>query len=285
MKRSIALVLWLAALSVHGQNFFSWQYNDRYFSVAAGTGMTQYFGELKDDWKIRQRLSHASLGFEARLLSQVGARAEFIYYNLKGDDRQAADSSFQRQRNLRFTSRNFEFNLQGILYLKKYRGNYHKRAAFDPYLGLGVAVTSFNPKTDLDSVIYTLRDVKTEGKSYSKFAVALPLSLGVKLRLNEFINFNLELSYRYAFTDYLDDVSTTFLEEDGSIPARLSNRKREAKIDGEFAIINQEHFDAMVFGAPRGNDKTRDSYLFVMFKLEVFLPGGSGPMFKKPSAY
>ncbi|MEM9328941.1 MAG: DUF6089 family protein [Bacteroidota bacterium] len=284
MKRSIAWVLCFVALSAHSQNFFSWQYNDRYYSVTAGTGMTQYFGELKDDYRIRRRLSHASLGVEARLLSQVGARAEFIYYNLKGDDRDAADSSFARQRNLRFESQNFELNLQGILYLKKYRGNFHKRVAFDPYMGLGIAVTSFNPKTDLDTVDYVLRDFETEGVSYGRFALAIPLSFGVKLRLNEFINFNVELGYRYTFTDYLDDVSTTFIEEDGSIASRLSNRKRETRINGELAIINQEHFDAMVAGAPRGEPGNNDSYLFAMFKLEVFLPG-SGPLWKKPSAY
>ncbi|MEM9329479.1 MAG: hypothetical protein AAGA85_27710, partial [Bacteroidota bacterium] len=71
---------------------------------------------------------------------------------------------------------------------------------------------------------------------------------------------------------------------DGSIASRLSNRKRETRINGELAIINQEHFDAMVAGAPRGDPGNTDSYLFAMFKLEVFLPG-SGPLWKKPSAY
>ena len=287
MKRSIAVLCLLLAFEGVSQSFFNWQYNDRYFSLIAGTGMTAYFGELNDNNRIRKEFSNISLGLEARLLSRVAARAEVIYYSLEGDDIYAKDSSFNRQRNLSFFSRNFEANLQGIVFLRKYPGTYHKRWAVDPYMGIGVGVTLFNPTAELDSVTYKLREHNTEGVRYNNFALVLPLTFGVKLRFNEFVNFNMELGYRYAFTDYLDDVSTVFIENDGSIAGQLSNRKDEVRTrDNEFFIVNQEHYDAQVAGAPRGNPDRRDSYLHVSFRLEVFLPRkNTGPLLKKPSAY
>ncbi len=286
MKRWLAGAFLLIGFGVHAQNFYNWQYNDRYFSLAAGTGMSTYFGELNDEPILRKKLSNLSLGVEARLLSRLGARAEVIYYTLQEDDHNAADSSFARQRNLNFRSRNIEGNLQAILYLRKYNGDYFRRWSADPYLGFGVGVTSYNPTTVLDSVRYDLREFETEGEDYGKYALVLPVTMGLKFRFNEFINMIAEVSYRYTFTDYLDDVSTVFRADDGSIAARLSNRKRESRIGGEIAIINQEFFDSQVEGAARGNPNTNDSYLFINFKLEIFLPRkNGGPILSKPSAY
>ncbi len=286
MKYWLPGVFLFLAWTAAGQSFFSWQYNDRYFSLMAGTGMTTYFGELNEEPVFRRKLSNVSLGLEARLLSRLGARIEVIHYTLQEDDQNAPDSSFARQRNLDFRSRNFEGNLQAIFYLRKYQGDYFRRWSVDPYMGLGIAATTYNPTTVLDSVRYDLRDFQTEGESYGKIAFALPLTFGIKFRFNEFVNMNAEVSYRYAFTDYLDDVSNTFIADDGSIAAQLSNRKREVTVDGEFAIINQEFFDAQIAGAPRGNPDTNDSYLFINFRLEIFLPRkNGGPVLSKPSAF
>lgn len=286
MKRLLPGLLFLIMLPSQAQNFFAWQYNDRYYSVLVGSGLTPFFGELNEKKTLRQQFSHVSLGLEARLLSRLSARAEVTYYTLFGDDRFASDSSFSRQRNLSFFSKNVEASLQGIMFLRPYRGDYHKRWTVDPYMGLGVAVTTYNPTAKLDSITYKLRDIETEGVSYGKFAFVLPLTFGLKLRFNEFVNLNVELSYRYTFTDYLDDASNTFIEDDGSIAARLSNRKSEAKIDGEFAVINPVFFDAQVEGAPRGDPGKNDSYMFISFKLEVFIPRGKNiPVLSKPSAY
>jgi len=286
MKRVFGGVFLLISISASAQNFFSWQYNDRYYSLSAGTGMTTYFGELNEEPVLRQKLSNLNLGLEARLLNRLGARAEVIYYTLQEDDQNAPDSSFARQRNLDFRSRNVEANLQAIFYLRKYRGDYFKRWSVDPYMGIGIAATTYNPTSVLDSVRYNLRDLETEGQSYGLIALGLPLTFGLKLRFNEFVNMVAEVSYRYTFTDYLDDVSTVFIEDDGSIAAQLSNRKREARINGEIAVINQEFFDAQVAGAPRGDANTNDSYLFINFKIEVFLPRrNGGPLLKKPSAF
>ncbi len=40
----------------------------------------------------------------------------------------------------------------------------------------------------------------------------IPMGVGVKYYVNETINLSLELLYRKTFTDYIDDVSTTFVD-------------------------------------------------------------------------
>ena len=119
-------------------------------------------------------------------------------------------------------------------------GKLLKRGSFiAPYIGLGVGVTNFNVFADLlydnDKRYYywqdgTIRDaeessgagniieqdgayetdvtaLKLEGVDYSSVVLNIPLSVGLKFRVTDAWNINLELSGRYTATDYLDDVS------------------------------------------------------------------------------
>ena len=125
MKSTLYVFVLLLALASYSQNFLSWQYNDRYYSFSIGTGTSTYFGELNDPNIINADLSQISVGLEARLLNRVGARIDGTYFILMGNDENAADSSFQKQRNLSFRSRNLHFQFHLIYYLKPYQGDYY----------------------------------------------------------------------------------------------------------------------------------------------------------------
>ncbi|MFT7282019.1 MAG: hypothetical protein ACI9DM_001749, partial [Cyclobacteriaceae bacterium] len=188
--------------------------------------------------------------------------------------------SFERQRNLSFFSKNYEVNLQGVFYLKSYNGDYFRRSRIDPYVTLGIGVTSYNPMTKFNGQIYELRPLQTENVDYGKFALILPAAVGLKLRINDFVNLNLEIAYRYAFTDYLDDVSTIYPESTvDDFRSLLVNRKNE------IPIRNPTAYNQQVAGAPRGNVKYRDQYFTLAYRLEIFIPNNKGPVLKKPSAY
>jgi hypothetical protein len=155
---------------------------------------------------------------------------------------------------------------------------------------LGVGLTLFNPKTDLNGTTYKLRDYTTEGRSYGGSAFIIPLGIGAKLSLNEFINLIPEVSYRFTFSDYLDDVSGNYGGPyDDPIASALSNRKDEV------GVINQEFYDRMVPGAQRGDASSRDSYYMITIKLEAYLPPdlfkskgakySKQKLYKKPSAF
>jgi hypothetical protein len=277
-------------LLANAQSFMGWQYNDRYFSVNVGTGKVGYAGELSHGRVFQKGLASASIGVEARLLNKISARVEARWYNISGADNRAEDE-FSLQRNLSFRSSNIELDLSGMYYfLNAYKGMYYKRKPIDPYISLGVGMTLFNPKTDLNGTTYTLRDYKTEGRSYGGMAFIIPVGIGAKLSLNEFINLIPEVSYRMVFSDYLDDVSGTFGGPfDDAIAGALSNRKDEV------GVINQEFYDRLVTGAQRGDAISQDKYYMITIKLEAYLPPdlfkskgakySKQKLYKKPSAF
>lgn len=280
----ILLVLILSSLTAQSQDFLSWQLNDRYFSVQIGTGTSTYYGDLKHDSHIRRSLTNLNIGVEARLLSKVSARAQATFYNINGSDKKAKDSTFAQQRNLSFYSKNWDFNLNAVFYLNEYKGDYFKRLNIEPYLFAGIGFTHFNPKANIFEETITLADYQTEGEDYSQIALIAPFGMGLKFKINTFMNFNLEASYRYVFSDYLDDVSSKYSSSYPDFTTELiANRK------DEIPVVNQNAYDnILVGGGKRGNSSNNDAYLFLNFQLEFYLPpdlfSGENPLFKKTSA-
>jgi hypothetical protein len=62
----------------------------------------------------------------------------------------------------------------------------------------------------VDDTWYALRDLRTEGATYSAFGVAIPLGVGFYFTHNKEWRFGWEISWRTTFSDYLDDVSTRY---------------------------------------------------------------------------
>lgn len=271
--------------SLFGQDFLSWQFNDRYFSLQVGTGSATYFGDLKHDYNIRKAASNVNLGIEARLLTKVSARFQASYYRIQGNDAKANDSTYAQQRNLSFYGDNWEVSLQGVYYLFKYQGDYFRRMRWDPYLFAGIGTTYFNPKTKLYGQSLALADLETEGVNYNQWALMIPVGIGMKFKINTFMNFNIEASYHFTTTDYMDDVSTKFLASYPDLTTELvANRKDE--ID----VVNQNAYDnILIEGGRRGNPDVNDSYLFINLQLEFYLPpdlfSGDRPLFKKGSGH
>lgn len=269
MNKRIFLIIFSVSLccAAEAQNFFSWQHNDRYFSAYIGTGRTGYFGDLSNRKPLVKDLSHVNIGLEARLFTRLGARVQVTRYKIEGSDVNSADSSATRQRNLSFTSKNWEFVFQGVYYFHRYGGKYHNRKNYEPYIAAGYGITTYNPTTVLADVSYNLRDFQTEGVAYEKTAHVLPLNFGVKGKLNEFMNLTLDLGFRFAFTDYLDDVSGRFIAHpEPSISGSLANRSNE------ISTVNQEAFDSFIPGGKRGDNAKYDKYFIINLFLEFYLP-------------
>ncbi|WP_370087207.1 DUF6089 family protein [Ekhidna sp.] len=285
MRKLLTAFFLLICIAASSQNFLSWQFNDRYFSFSIGTGTSTYFGELNYNKSINDDLSQISAAIEARLLNRIGARIDASYFTLSGADRNAADSSFQRQRNLSFNSRNLHFQLHTIYYLKPYQGDYYKRWNFDPFLFSGVGYLKYNPTAELGGERYLLREARTEGVDYKKWVTTIPVGVGAKFKVNEFLNVNAEVSYHFTFTDYIDDVSNTYaMEFPNSTAELLSDRKDEV------GVTNPEYYDQIQPGSPRGNPDNNDSFLQISIRAEIFLPPDlfsrkNKAIIKKPSAY
>ncbi|HYG15861.1 MAG TPA: DUF6089 family protein [Bacteroidia bacterium] len=196
-------------------------------------------------------------------------RGNALYGSLNGDDENFV-SEEKRRRNLDFTSPLFEFSGQvewNILGYDALGKNKSKR--FTPYLFAGVGIFKFNPWTKLEDDRVELQPLGTEGqgttplqnrKKYALTQVSLPFGLGIKFMLAPRLNVGLEYGRRFTFTDYIDDVSLTYVNpvilqaQYGERSAMLSNRSGEEK--GPYDIITQK-------GQQRGDNKDRDWYNFL----------------------
>jgi len=94
-----------------------------------------------------------------------------------------------------------------------------------PYGVIGVGVFHFNPmgqyvdpNTSQATWVY-LQPLHTEGEgflpnrpNYNLTQINIPMGFGLKYYVSEKFNLGLEFLYRKTFTDYIDDVSTTFVD-------------------------------------------------------------------------
>ena len=176
-----------------------------------------------------------------------------------------------KQRNLNFTSGLTEGHLGLQYYITPLADH-----ALTPYVCVGVALYHFDPYThDTSGTKYYLRPLSTEGqgfvdgkKNYNLTQMAIPFGAGVKLSLSENINVGLELGLRKSFTDYLDDVSTKYIDRSILLAAEGPKAVEMAYRGGELKNGNPTYPAA---GTARGNPKTKDWYYFsgitVTFKL------------------
>ena len=100
---------------------------------------------------------------------------------------------------------------------------------FSPFIFTGVSLFNFNPKAEAsDGQWYTLQELGTEGqgttsfqnrKPYSLTQLSIPFGGGVKIGVSDDFNIIIEYGLRKTFTDYIDDVSTTY----AGIPSEFDN--------------------------------------------------------------
>lgn len=264
MKRIIA-VLSVAFVGVveiaDAQSFYNFG-SGRDAIVSLGTGTATYFGDLKDPGDYVDAKPNVNLGVQYFFHPRFSARAEFNWFQLKGDDSEAS-SEGRVVRNLSFVSNNYEFNLVATVNAFPNGRRFYQRSQFNIYGFAGLGGLYFNPKAELNGKKYALQPLKTEGVSYSRFTLAVPFGIGIRYKANPFFNLALEGGYRLTFTDYIDDVSSVYVASSNftdPIAVALADRRPE---------IGLPRFEP---GHIRGNPDKNDGYFLINFKVEYYLP-------------
>jgi Domain of unknown function (DUF6089) len=177
-------------------------------------GASNYQGDLQDK-RFTYDQSHLALGagFLYEIVGNLSARANITVGTVSGNDRFSPKNSI---RNLSFSSRitdlhlGLEYNLVNI--------NEHD---FAPYLFVGISYFHFNP-TAIDSFGRKnfLQPLGTEGqgfyqgrKKYKLNQLAIPFGGGIKFAFSEKVRLAVEVGLRKTSTDYLDDVSTNYVDQ------------------------------------------------------------------------
>ena len=209
------------------------------------------------------------------LTPQIMIRGGFTYTVVGGADRNSDDDTL-RARNLSFETHITEFSAIGEYYFFNL-----DEQKFSPYIFGGLAVFHFNPyaySATTDKIF--LKPLSTEGeglpgyadrKPYKLTQLALPFGAGVKYAFNDRVRLGLELGLRKLFTDYLDDVSSTYVD-----PADLLAAKGQQAVDmsyrGDELPGGNPNYPAK--GAQRGGVKHKDSYYFLGLHLTYRLGTG-----------
>jgi hypothetical protein len=130
-------------------------------------------------------------------------------------------------------------------------------ARWTPYIfwGGGFAYYYLDAKYD-DKSVY-LPGTRTEGKDYIPFIFTMPFGGGLKFNIAKSITLSVECMYHHTYTDYLDDVSTTYIQK------KITNGKRPTNIADPSATINPL---GDVVGKQRG-DQFNDKYMFTMISV------------------
>ncbi len=249
--------------SLGAQSFYN-QYHDRRWIASAGTGTTAYFGELNNPGKYFDTKPNLNIGLERKINSRWALRSEITWFQIDGSDAEADDEG-RKARNLSFKSNNFELNIEAMWGVFREGSRFYRRRIVNPYLFAGFGLAYFNPKTDYEGVTYALRKYITEDVKYSRIAVVIPAGVGIKFKIMPQLNINLEAGYRTTFTDYLDDVSTVYINtENITDPVRIALIDRRPELG----------FPPAEPGTQRGNPGAKDGYAIFNIKAEYYLPEG-----------
>ncbi len=233
-------------------------------------GVINYQGDLQEKrFTFSQANPFIGGGLYYEATDRLFVRLGFLAGKVSGDDKY---SKLNAVRNFSFQSQLLEVHL-GAEY--DILSSYEHTIA--PYVFAGVAGFHFNPYA-LDSAnnkVY-LQPLGTEGqgfflgrKKYGLTQLSIPFGGGVKILLSDNVNVRLEVALRKLFTDYLDDVSDSYPDED---ELRVNNGQQA--VDFSFRADELNHSlpypDAT---SRRGNPKSKDFYYTVGLSLSYRLQG------------
>ncbi len=288
-KNLTFLILICIAVNVSSQNFTrpgEWKKyrKEVYISIGASDFLGDLGGRNKAgtdfspvDLNFALTKTAFGLGYRYKLQRWINVTTKFSYCIIQGDDAQTKDP-FRNNRNLNFKSNIFELatrlevgwesNKAGNRYgIKKTLNRRMKNNRHGIFLFGGIGVFYFNPKGRLPTGAYVkLRPLHTEGqglpdgpKQYSNYSICIPLGIYYKATINKQWTVGLEFSWRKTFTDYIDDVSTSYYDNN-AIAAAYGTTAAKMADPSLGNIPGASYPDATGVAAQRG-DKDLDTYI------------------------
>jgi hypothetical protein len=222
------------------------------------------------------------LGF--RIAAQTGmleGKDELI--NTHGED-----ELYRRQRNLDFRSKVSEAYIAAEFYptiaLNPF-GEY--LPGLQPYVVGGIGVFKFNPQGSLtdangNMTWHDLKPLRTEGQGMKEYPHAhdykltqinIPMGAGVKYLASDRFTVSFEFLYRKTFTDYIDDVSTEYIDPNyfdvylSPADAVIAKQIHDKLYSG----VSTPGVLRTMPGVQRGNPRQPDAYFSVFLKCGIRL--------------
>jgi hypothetical protein len=237
-------------------------------------GVSYYLGDLNKTHFNNSSVA-AGLIIRKNIDRRFSYKAEALFLNISADDKNNPTDSIAIDRGLHFKSPIYELSGQIEFNFLPYEpGN--PLYTWTPFVYAGLSFFHFNPKAENKEGLWVnLQELGTEGQGTESFSqrkkyplaqFAIPMGGGVKIAVNPSFNIILEYGVRKTFTDYLDDVSTTYPGKNVLIP-EYGNESFEMSDGFWRGESTLEH----ISGSDRGDPNKKDWYSFAGITLSFKL--------------
>lgn len=271
-----------------------------YFEAGVTVGPMVFLGDLGGhygigttflkDYNMNATKLAWGLYLEAHPSELIGVRLSANFGTVEGDDNYIVNKGGEEvarlNRNLNFKSSITEASLMlevdpTVLFEDQPTD---VQGRLRPYGLIGVGVFHFNPmgqyidpNTSQATWVY-LQPLHTEGegfvanrKNYPLTQMMMPMGFGLKYHVSQKMNVGLEFIYRKTFTDYIDDVSTTFVD-----PAVLQANLPPGTSQIAIAMANKSPLQGIPGsnynpGDKRGDPNQDDAYFTIGIKVGIRL--------------
>jgi len=224
----------------------------------------------------------------------LGFRLSLNFGSIEGSDQdikpKGGDEETRLARNLDFQSKILEGTVMAEFYPTVFleEDPDDVTARLRPYGVLGLGLFHFNPQGSYhdpntgQTYWVDLQPLHTEGEGFPEYPnrkpykltqLNIPIGVGVKYFFSDNLNLSFEIIHRKTFTDYIDDVSTTYIDPSlfykylspslAPIAAAMANKSPLQSVPGSGYGV----------GGKRGDPSQNDAYFTAQFKLGIRIGG------------
>ncbi len=308
MKRTTLLIVATLLLTATGKKAAAQYYfydansynNPLMFEFGASAGMMNCLTDIggkkglgkkfTKDMNLGNTQVNGSLYLMATYKEAVAVRLEGTFGSIKAYDsilvNEKLTSQGRYQRNLSFRSKISEVSLIAefhplFMFIDWSLRDDQDPPRLSPYLAVGVGYFSFNPQAKSRRGDYVdLQPLSTEGQGFAEYPdrkpyklsqMNIPLGAGIRYELSSSFNLRAEFLYRKLSTDYLDDVSSRYID-----PLVFSNYFSGTTLQDALDLAsnqrtNTDPANKYIFrkteGGIRGNPKNNDAYFTFNIKI------------------
>lgn len=267
LKISIIGLLLFMSWTLSAQNTF------RGIERGGSLGAVQYLGDLNPKAQLNRPNYYIGGLFKYSFSDYIALGIQADFGRLSYAD-SLNKSSYEKVRNLNFSSPIADAHIFAEFNFFRFQtGSFKYR--WTPYISTGFGAMYYNPITFYEGNKYNLNGIGTEGqftsqyssRRYQKIAAIIPVGFGIKYWIRPGLNFAVEINQKFTFTDYLDDVSSTYV---GADKFRFNNQYDVSYYiqDRSIEIVQPP---IGIEGRQRGTSTDKDRYIGLQFKL-TYIP-------------
>lgn len=280
MKKLLVIsILILFAQDIIAQSFYSNRINRKWMATG-GVGYARALGDLTNPGSYFDTKLNIVGGLQYRASDRISVGVNLMAFQLSGDDEDIDPELNTRSRGLSFVSNNLELSATTTISLFPMPTRFTQRKLINPYAMAGIGVLLFDPRAEVPEFLrneagdtlmavpragemVSLRQYQTERPNdYGRFALVIPVGVGVRVKVTSFLDVSAEVSNRITFTDYLDDVSGRGYPDRDQFDLSIPEDVTAAALS-----------DPTGRGEIRGNPESDDYYLIFNVKAEFYIQG------------